>query len=87
MSPWSTPSAGDRDRDRRADRRVEVVIAEDAIQISAPFRLDLQRKDLRVITSDPRARARVVEEDGALAVVVRARDGTRRRHPVRVDPS
>ncbi len=77
----------DRDRDRRADRRVEVVIAEDAIQISAPFRLDLQRKDLRVITSDPRARARVVEEDGALAVVVRARDGTRRRHPVRVDPS
>lgn len=77
----------DRNRDQRHDHRVEVEIGEDEIRLTAPFRLDLDRRDLNVIAADPRARVRVLAGGDGLAVVVRARDGTRRMYPVVVDGS
>ena len=75
----------DRDHDRRHDRRVGVSIGRDEILVAAPFRLALGKRDLRVITADPKAKARVIDDDQGLAIVVRARDGTKRRYPVLFD--
>ncbi len=77
----------DRDRDQRHDRRVDVEIGREAIHISAPFQLDLERRDLDVIACDPRAKVRVLAGGDGLAILVRARDGTRRMYPVVVEGS
>ncbi len=72
----------DRDRDRRHDRHVKVEIGEQEVRVAGPAGLALARRDLTVLTTDPKARVKVQSDGGGLTIVVRARDGTRRRYPV-----